>query len=45
MQKQIIRLLLDLDSSLVKVSDKNGRIPADIVPSSALELQDLLQAE
>lgn len=45
MQKQVVRLLLDLDPSLVKVRDKKGRTPADVAPSSAVELTDMLQAK
>ena len=36
--KEVVELLLDLDSSLVKVKDKNGRKPADLVPSHEEEL-------
>ena len=43
--KEVVELLLDLDSSLVKVKDKNGRKPADLVPSHEEELQNMLQAE
>ena len=44
-QKEVVELLLDLDSSLVKVKDKNGRKPADFVPSHEQELRDMLKAE
>ena len=43
--KEVVELLLDLDSSLVKVKDKNGRKPADFVPSHEQELRDMLKAE
>ena len=43
--KEAVELLLDLDSSLVKVKDKNGRKPADFVPSHEQELRDMLKAE
>ena len=43
--KEVVELLLDLDSSLVKVKDKNGRKPADLVPSHGEELRDMLKAE
>lgn len=43
--KEAVELLLDLDSSLVKVKDKNGRKPADLVPSHEEELRDMLKAE
>ena len=43
--KEVVELLLDLDSSLVKVKDKNGRKPADLVPSHEEELGNMLQAE
>ena len=43
--KEVVELLLDLDSSLVKVKDKNGRKPADLVPSHEEELRNMLQAE
>ena len=42
---EVVKLLLDLDSSLVKVKDKNGRKPADLVPSHEEELRDMLKAE
>lgn len=45
MQKEIVGLLLDLDSSLLKVKDKNGRVPADFIPSDELELRDMLRAK
>jgi len=45
MQKDVVGLLLVLDSSLVNVRDKSCRVPADLVPSNALELQDMLQAD
>lgn len=45
MQQDIVTLFLNLDISLVKVKDKNGRLPADVVPSNDLELRDMLQAE
>ena len=43
--KEVVELFLDLDSSLVKVKDKNGRKPADFVPSHEQELRDMLKAE
>lgn len=43
-QKEIVRQLVELDSSLVKVKDKNGRMPADLVPSNELEILDMLKA-
>jgi len=45
MQKDVVGLLLVLDSSLVNVRDKSDRVPADLVPSNALELRDVLQAD
>jgi len=45
LQKEVVRLLIGLDSSLTKVKDKNGRIPADVVPSNELEILDMLQHE
>lgn len=45
MQKEVVRLLLGLDSSLRKVKDKNGRMPADLVPSNELEMLVMLQHE
>ena len=45
MQKEVIALLIGLDSSLTKVKDKNGRIPADLVPSNELEIIDMLEHE
>jgi len=45
MQKEVVRLLIGLDSSLTKVKDKNGRIPADVVPSNEMEMLDMLQHE
>ena len=29
LQKEVVRLFVELDSSLVKVKDKNGRLPSD----------------
>ena len=43
--KEVVELLLDLDASLVKVKHKNGRKPADLVPSHEEELRNMLQAE
>jgi len=43
MQKEVVKLLIGLDSSLTKVKDKNGRIPADVVPSNELEMLNMLQ--
>ena len=43
MQKEVVKLLIGLDSSLTKVKDKNGRIPTDVVPSNELEMLNLLQ--
>ena len=45
MQKEVVRLLVGLDSSLTKVKDKNGRIPADVVASNELEMLDMLRHE
>ena len=44
-QKEVVRLLVELDSSLVKVKDKNGRIPADLVFSNELEILNILKAD
>lgn len=45
MQGEVVKILLDLDSSLRKVKDKHGRIPRDLVPSSFTELQNILQPD
>lgn len=41
-QKDVVRLFVDLDSSLVKVKDKNGRLPADLVSSKECSLLNML---
>lgn len=45
MQKEVVRLLMHQDTSLTKVKDKSGRIPADLVPSNKQEMLDMLQHE
>ncbi|XP_068686584.1 ankyrin repeat domain-containing protein 39-like isoform X2 [Montipora foliosa] len=45
MQKDVVRILLDLDSGLREVKDRHGRIPADVAPSSLKELQSMLQID
>ena len=45
MQKEVVKLLVGLDSSLTKVKDKNGRIPADVVASNEREMLDMLRHE
>ncbi|XP_068733040.1 ankyrin repeat domain-containing protein 39-like isoform X2 [Montipora capricornis] len=45
MQKDVVRILLDLDAGLREVKDRHGRIPADVAPSSLKELQSMLQID
>ena len=42
LQKEVVRLFVELDSSLVKVKDKNGRLPADLVSSKELAMLNIL---
>ena len=42
LQKEVVRLFVELDSSLVKVKDKNGRLPSDLVSSKELAMLNLL---
>ena len=42
LQKEVVRLFVELDSSLVKVKDKNGRLPADLVSSKELAMLNML---
>ena len=42
LQKEVVRLFVELDSSLVKVKDKNGRLPSDLVSLKELALLNLL---
>ena len=41
-QKEVVRLFVELDSSLVKVKDKNGRLPSDLVSSKELAMLNML---
>ena len=41
LQKEVVRLFVELDSSLVKVKDKNGRLPADLVSSKELAMLNM----
>ena len=42
LQKEVVRLFVELDSSLVKVKDKNGRLPSDLVSSKELAMYNIL---
>ena len=42
LQKEVVRLFVELDSSLVKVKDKNGRLPSDLVSSKGLAMLNML---
>ena len=42
LQKEVVRLFVELDSSLVKVKDKNGRLPSDLVSLKELALLNML---
>ena len=42
LQKEVVRLFVELDSSLVKVKDKNGRLPSDLVSSKELAMLNVL---
>ena len=42
LQKEVVRLFVELDSSLVKVKDKNGRSPSDLVSSKELAMLNML---
>ena len=42
LQKEVVRLFVELDSSLVKVKDKNGRLPSDLVSSKELAMLNML---
>ena len=42
LQKEVVRLFVELDSSLIKVKDKNGRLPADLVSSKELAMLNML---
>ena len=42
LQKEVVRLFVELDSSLVKVKDQNGRLPSDLVSSKELAMLNIL---
>ena len=42
LQKEVVRLFVELDSSLVKVKDKNGRLPSDLVSTKELAMLNML---
>ena len=42
LQKEVVRLFVELDSSLVKVKDKNGRLPSDLISSKELAMLNML---
>ena len=42
LQKEVVRLFVELDSSLVKVKDQNGRLPSDLVSSKELAMLNML---
>ena len=42
LQKEVVRLFVELDSSPVKVKDKNGRLPSDLVSSKELAMLNML---
>ncbi|XP_066024970.1 ankyrin repeat domain-containing protein 39-like [Pocillopora verrucosa] len=42
LQKEVVRLFVELDSSLVKVKDKNGRSPSDLASSKELAMLNIL---
>ena len=42
LQKEVVRLFVELDSSLVKAKDKNGRLPSDLVSSKELAMLNML---
>ena len=42
LQKEVVRLFVELDSSLVKVKDQNGRLPSDLVSLKELAMLNML---
>ena len=42
LQKEVVRLFVELDSSLVKMKDKNGRLPSDLASSKELAMLNIL---
>ena len=42
LQKEVVRLFVELDSSLVKVKDKNRRLPSDLVSWKELAMYNIL---
>ena len=42
LQEEVVRLFVELDSSLVKVKDQKGRLPSDLVSLKELALLNLL---
>ena len=42
LQKEVVRLFVELDSGLVKVKDKNERLPSDLVSSKELAMLNIL---
>ena len=42
LQKEVVRLFVELDSSLVKVKDKNVRLPSDLVSLKELAMLNML---
>ena len=42
LQKEVVRLFVELDSSLVKVKDQKGRLPSDLVSLKELALLNML---
>ena len=45
LHNEVLRLFVELDSSLVKVKDKNGRLPSDLVSLKELALLNMLQLQ
>ena len=45
LHEEVVRLLVELDFSLIKVKDKNGRSPSDLVSSQELFLLNLCQLQ
>ena len=45
LHEEVVRLFVELDSSLIKVKDENGRSPSDLVSSQELFLLNLCQQQ
>ena len=44
-QEEVVKFLMSINPNLARVKDKNGRLPADVVPRHHSHILDLLNTK